>query len=104
MNYFIALLTVVNTYIGLHASIDYCLEVSIYPVTWCAKRLKPLFNPTMTTNQNRYFNALLSMFVFWRSFTELNRLHQDLTSTIGDARHHMVIVAAKILLSAEGFF
>ena len=53
-------------------------EVSIYPVTGCARRLKPLFNPTMTTNQNRSFNALLSMFVFWRSFTELNSLHQDL--------------------------
>ena len=54
------------------------LEVSIYHVTGCARRLKPLFNPTMTTNQNRSFNALLSMFVFWRSFTELNSLHQDL--------------------------
>ena len=32
-------------------------EVSIYPVTGCARRLKPLFNPTMTTNQNRSFNA-----------------------------------------------
>ena len=37
-------------------------EVSIYPVTGCARRLKPLFNPTMTTNQSRSFNALLSMF------------------------------------------
>ena len=40
------------------------MEVSIYPVTGCARRLKPLFNPTITTNQNRSFNALLSMFVF----------------------------------------
>ena len=55
--------------------------MSIYPVTGCARRLKPLFNPTMTTNQNRSFNALLSMFVFWRSFTELNSLHQDLKWT-----------------------
>ena len=39
-------------------------EVSIYPVTGCARRLKSLFNPTMTTNQNRSFNALMSMFVF----------------------------------------
>ena len=42
----------------------FTLGVSIYPVTGCARRLKPLFNPTMTTNQNRSFNALLSMFVF----------------------------------------
>ena len=35
----------------------------------------------MTTNQNRSFNALLSMFVFLCSFTELNSLHQDLKST-----------------------
>ena len=53
------------------------MEVPIYPVTGCARRLKPLFNPTMTTNQNRSFNALLSMFVFWRSITELNSLHQN---------------------------
>ena len=55
--------------------------MSIYPVTGCARKLKPLLNPTMTTNQNRSFNALLSMFVFWRSFTELNSLHQDLKWT-----------------------
>ena len=34
---------------------------------------------------------------------QLNQ-HRGYTSTIGDARHHMVIVAAKIFLSAEGFF
>ena len=28
------------------------------------KKTKTLFNPTITTNQNRFFNALLSMFVF----------------------------------------
>ena len=64
---------VVTNYLFIHLK----MEVSIYPVTGCARRLKPLFNPTMTTNQNRSFNALLSMFVFWRSFTELNSLHQD---------------------------
>ena len=57
------------------------MEMYIYPVTGCARRLKPLFNPTMTTNPNRSFNALLSIFVFWRSFTELNSLHQDLKWT-----------------------
>ena len=51
-------------------------EVSIYPVTGCASRLRSLFKPTMTTNQNRSFNALLSMFVFgahsrnWIAYTK----------------------------------
>ena len=52
------------------------MEVSIYPVTGCARRLKSLFNQTMTTNQNRSFNALMSMFVFgahsrnWIAYTK----------------------------------
>ena len=57
--------------------------MSIYPVAGCARRLKLLFNPTMTTNQNRSFNALLSMFVFWRSFTELNSLTKTLSKWTG---------------------
>ena len=52
--------SIVEAFISVHKCEDLDknkMEVSIYPVTGCARRLKPLFNPTMTTNQNRSFNA-----------------------------------------------